>query len=134
MSRVRIGEETSDWVPLSDTVDLGKAGLSKLLARYDEINDQIIPQLVEERDAIKALMKQFGTDYIIAVNGVETYRVRQDGQLKTREFAKAYPGYAKDCTVIKEREVIDPALVRQVMGDVVWKRFLTQKIEKINKK
>lgn len=134
MSRVRIGEPTSDWVPLSPAVDLGKAGLKQLLARYDEINDQIIPKLVEERDAIKALMKQFGTDYIIEVDGIPTYRVRQDGQLKTREFAKEYPGFAKDCTVIKTREVIDPVLVRQVMGDTVWKQFLTQKIEKINTK
>ncbi len=131
MSRVRIGEPTSEWVPLSESVDLGKAGLGQLLARYEEINDVIIPKLVEERDAIKVLMKQFGTDYIIEVNGVPTYRVRQDGQLKTREFALAYPGYAKDCMVTKTREVIDPAKVRKVMGDGIWKQFLTQKIEKI---
>lgn len=134
MSHVRIGESTSDWVPLSETVDLGKSGLTDLMKRYDELNEELLPKLLEERDAIKALMKQFGTDYIIAVNGVETYRVRQDGQLKTKEFTKAYPGFAEDCTVVKERRVVDSRLVRQVMGDTVWKQFLTQKIEKINNK
>lgn len=127
--RVRDGEETSDWVPTEDPIDLGVLGLTTLVAEYDELEARI-KRDVERRDEIKTAMKRLGKNRLLLVNGKEQFQLRNDGQFMPKQFGKAYPDYAADFTEMKLRPIFNLERFKAEMP-VLYDQFRASKIIRV---
>lgn len=127
--RVRDGEETSDWVPTEDPIDLGVLGLTTLVTEYDELDDRI-KRDVKRRDEINLAMKGLGTNRLLLVNGREAFQLRKDGQFMPKQFGKDYPGFTADFTELKQKPVFNLERFKREMP-VLYAQYRASKIIRV---
>jgi hypothetical protein len=130
VTRVRVNESASDWVPKQAAVDLGAMGLTDLM---DEFETKMLEakKLVARCEEIKEQMKRFGSDFEILVNGEKKWRVRSDGAFMPKQFAKQYPDYYQDYTVKVLKDAFDIEAFKAAMP-TLYESFRAQRLEKIN--
>lgn len=130
--RIRVGESTSDWEPKDGIFDLATEGLKDLVEKYDYLEDRI-KKLVAERDEIKEALKGFGDNVLFRVDGKDKFQVRKDGNFRSADFRRDYPGYFEDFRVEKVEKVFDLERFKKEMPGL-YSSYRAHKLVRTNDK
>lgn len=129
--RVRIDESKSKWVPTDPKVDANELGIDELLKEYER-NYEAMKTLKKRNDGINDALKRLGSNFIIEVDGEETWRVRQDGGFEPAKFREAHPDKVAQYTKTVMKPVFDLEAFQKA-EPALYQMFRAKRLEKVNK-